>query len=462
MKANNILIVDDELSMREFLSIFLEREGYIVKTAENAEVALTLLNKSKFDLVISDVNMPGLDGIALLERIKKEFPDTAVLMVTAFSTTEQAVEAMKHGAYDYISKPFKVEEIKILVKNAIEKQKLVRENSALKQQVVQNNSFSGIVAKSEKMQNIFNIISKVAGTLSNILIYGESGTGKELVAKAIHFNSSRKERPFVPVNCGAIPETLMESEFFGYVKGAFTGAVSDKPGFFEQAEGGTLFLDEIGELPLLLQTKLLRVIQERELRRIGGKEIKKIDVRIVAATNRDLEAQVAEGAFREDLFFRLNVVSINIPNLSERPEDIPLLVDYFYTKFSGNKTAANIIDKDALKILMNYRFPGNVRELENIIERALVLGSGEITVDSLPDKLITGKTKAPVSGSDINIPPEGVLLEDYLNDIERRFLLKSLEISGGKKKKAAELLGMTFRSFRYRLEKFGLDAGEDE
>ncbi len=451
-----ILIVDDEVSMREFLSILLEREGYLPRAAADAEDALKLLESEEFALIISDVNMPGLNGIGLLERVKKLSPETAVLLITAFSTAEQAVEAMKLGAYDYIAKPFKVEEIKVLVRNALEKRSLQRENIRLKQEIQERYSFSGLIGKSKKMREVYTLIEKVSASNVNVLILGESGTGKELVAKAIHYNSPRKEKQFLAVNCGAIPENLMESELFGHKKGSFTGAVADRPGLFEQAEGGTLFLDEIGEIPLQLQTKLLRVLQEREFRKVGGTEDKRADVRIVAASNRELEEQVKEGTFREDLFFRINVVPIRMPSLRERPEDIPLLVDHFYRKFSQVPHDGETISADALKVLMAYPFPGNVRELENLMERCLVLGDRTITVESLPSRVLEYQ-KGGASGDDLTIPEEGMNLEAYLDGIEKRFLLQALERSNGVKKKAAEILGLSFRSFRYRLAKFGMD-----
>jgi two-component system response regulator PilR (NtrC family) len=451
-----ILVVDDELSMREFLSILLEREGYATRLAENAESALQLLESEDFALVISDVNMPGLDGIRLLERIKKLTPETAVLLITAFSTAEQAVEAMKLGAYDYIAKPFKVEEIKVLVRNALEKRTLQKENIRLKQEIQERYGFSGLIGKSKKMREVYTLIEKVSTSNTNVLVLGESGTGKELAAKAIHYNSPRKDKPFVPVNCGAIPENLMESELFGHKKGSFTGAIADRPGLFEQAEAGTLFLDEIGEVPLQLQTKLLRVLQEREFRKVGGTEDKRADVRIVAASNRELEEQVNEGSFREDLFYRINVVQIRMPSLRERPEDIPLLVEHFHKKFVQSPHEGETITSGALKVLLSYSFPGNVRELENIIERCMVLGDKTISVDSLPPRLLEYQ-QAPATNDIYAIPGEGMNLEAYLDGIEKRFLLLALEKSGGVKKKAAEILGLTFRSFRYRLAKFGMD-----
>jgi len=448
--------------MREFLAILLDREGYRVQQAESAEVALERLENTTFDLVISDVKMPGLDGIALLGRIKEHSPDTAVLMMTAFSTAEQAVEAMKLGAYDYIAKPFKVEEIKVLVRNALEKRDLKRENRRLRREVEERYSFSGLIGKSKKMRDIYELIEKVAPSTANVLILGESGTGKELVARAIHYNSPRKDRAFVAVNCGAIPETLMESELFGHKKGSYTGAINDRAGLFEQAEGGTLFLDEIGEVPLQLQAKLLRVLQEKEFRRVGGTLDQKADVRIVAASNRDLEEQVKEGTFREDLFYRLNVVQIPMPALRQRTEDIPLLVEHFHKKYAPTANGAEIITPGALKMLVSYHFPGNVRELENLVERCSVLGNSVITEEGLPHQVRHASRSIGATAAEVAIPAEGMDLEAYLDGIEKRILLQALERTGGVKKKAAELLKLTFRSFRYRLAKFGMDEEREE
>ena len=448
-----ILIVDDELSMREYLSILLEREGYEVGVAGNAEEALRQIDGSLFDLVISDVQMPGLSGIELLSRIKQVTPETAVLMVTAFSTAEQAVEAMKLGAYDYVSKPFKNEEIKVLIGKALEKQGLKRENTILRQEVAQRDGFCGIIGKSAKMRELFDMIQKVAPSQSSVLILGESGTGKELAARAVHMSSPRKSKPFVGVNCGAIPESLIESELFGHKKGAFTGAVADRPGLFEQADGGTLFLDEIGELPLQLQTKLLRVLQEREFRRVGDAKVIKADVRVLAASNRDLNEDIKNASFREDLYYRINVVQIVMPPLRERIEDIPLLVEHFCRKFQPDDPAS--VSPGALKALMNYNFPGNIRELENIVERSLILDSSLIAESNLPLQVSSGRT--PVLSAEVTIPDEGIFLEPLLEELEKQYLLKALEKTGGAKKKAAELLGMSFRSFRYRLAKLGMD-----
>ncbi|HIJ87317.1 MAG TPA: sigma-54-dependent Fis family transcriptional regulator [Desulfuromonadales bacterium] len=454
-----ILVVDDELSMREFLSILLEREGYDVTTAASAQEALRIMESALFDLVLSDVNMPGLSGINLLASIKEKSPETAVLMLTAFSAADQAVEAMKLGAYDYVCKPFKNEEIKQLIRNALEKQGLRRENSLLKKDASERDSFCGIIGKSRKMRELFDMIQKVAPSQSSVLILGESGTGKELVARSIHTCSPRRLKPFVAVNCGAIPENLIESELFGHKKGSFTGAVGDRPGLFEQAEGGTLFLDEIGELPLLMQTKLLRVLQEREFKRVGDAVTRKTDVRIICASNRNLEALVSAGSFREDLFYRINVVQLLLPPLRERIEDIPLLAEYFCRKYqTGGHSAPVIITPGALKALMNNPFPGNIRELENCIERSLIIDAAVISERTLPLQL-TGKTACLTDNCDI--PESGILLEPMLEELEKKYLLKALEMTGGAKKKAGELLGMSFRSFRYRLAKFGLDSVDE-
>ncbi|MDO9067015.1 MAG: sigma-54 dependent transcriptional regulator, partial [Deltaproteobacteria bacterium] len=425
-----ILVVDDELSMREFLSILLEREGYDVSVADNAEEALRLMELSLFDLVLSDVQMPGLSGIELLSRIKKLSPETGVLMITAFSAAEQAVEAMKLGAYDYIAKPFKIEEIKQLVINALEKQGLKRENTLLKKDVRERDGFCGIIGKSRNMRELFEMIQKVSASQSSVLVLGESGTGKELAARAVHTCSPRKSKPFVAVNCGAIPENLIESELFGHKKGSFTGAVNDRPGLFEQAEGGTLLLDEIGELPLLLQTKLLRVLQEREFKRVGCAQTRKTDVRIICASNRDLEAQIRENSFREDLYYRINVVQLLMPPLRERIEDIPLLVEYFCEKYKNEGQGAPAsVTSGAMKMLMNYPFPGNIRELENCIERSLIIDPTVISEHSLPGQVKASKIFS--LSSNIDIPDGGMMLEALLEELEKKYLLKALEITGG-------------------------------
>jgi two-component system, NtrC family, response regulator PilR len=416
--GRRILIVDDETSMREFLAILLGREGYAVESAADAESALSRLEERTFDLILSDVKMPGLDGIALLERVKRSWPETAVLMLTAYTTAEDAVEAMKRGAYDYIAKPFKVDELKILVRNALEKVDLKKENVRLRQEL--RDRFSGFVGKSRSMSELYALIEKVAASGASVLITGESGTGKELAARAIHEQSPRRNRPFVAVNCSAIPENLMESELFGHKKGSFTGAIADQSGLFEQAERGTLFLDEIGDLPFLLQAKLLRVLQEKEFRRVGGSEAIKADVRIVAASNRDLQTQLREGTFREDLFYRLNVIMLRMPPLRERVEDIPLLMEHFFRKYAREGAGELVVTPDALKAIISYPFPGNVRELENMMERCAVLSGSILNRATLPPEMIS-------SSGQVDIPEEGMDLEAYLNAMEKRYLLCAME-----------------------------------
>ncbi len=452
-----VLIVDDEESMRDFLSIMLHREGYQVDTATDGAQAVVHLRDHSYDLVISDIKMPRMTGLELLAHIKDRTPETVVLMVTAFSSTDEAVEAMKQGAYDYITKPFKNEEIRLIVKNALERRDLRRENLALKEALGQRFSFEGLIGKSKVMQEVFTMIRKVASSPVKILISGESGTGKELVARAIHYNSERRDGPFVPINCGAIPENLLESELFGHEKGSFTGAIRQKPGLFETAAGGTIFLDEIGELPTMMQVKLLRVLQENEFRRVGGTKDIKTDVRVLAATNRHLEEAVTAGTFREDLYYRFNVIRIDLPPLRQRREDIPVMVDFFWERFTGQKGVK--VTEDAMRRLIDYSWPGNVRELENVIERAMVLGHDNvITLDCLPPNLVTGMSGSVTPLTDI--PESGMDLDAYLGEIEKEILIKALARTDGVRKSAAGLLGITFRSIRYRLAKY--DLGDDD
>jgi two-component system, NtrC family, response regulator PilR len=451
-KMSKILVVDDEQSMRDFLSIMLKKEGYDVVTAENGGGALKAIQAEIFDLVITDVKMPDIDGIEVLKTVKEVSPETVVIMITAFATAETAVEAMKLGAYDYITKPFKVDEIKLVIQKALEKRHLRKENILLRREIESRAGFANFIGTSAPMQKVFSLIRQVADTKSTVLITGESGTGKELVARAIHFNSSRKGGPFVTVNCGALPETLLESELFGYMKGAFTGATSNKQGLFEAATGGTIFLDEISATTPALQIKLLRVLQEREFMRVGGTVDIKMDARVIAASNRDLLSEVSKGTFREDLYYRLNVIPIHLPSLRERREDVPLLVEFFLKKFSSEREAKKITP-EAMNLLMNQRWPGNVRELENTIERLVIMTpNNTVNLENIPDNM-----KSVPSGSELittDIPDEGLEMEKLLENIEKNLLQKALEKTGGVKTEAAKLLGLSFRSFRHRLQKY--------
>ncbi|MEK7842002.1 MAG: sigma-54 dependent transcriptional regulator, partial [Deltaproteobacteria bacterium] len=382
-----ILIVDDEKGIRDFLEIMLKKEGYRVSSAPGGEEAMRLFNNSSYDLVISDVRMKGMGGVELLKSIKEINPETVVLMITAYASVDTAIDAMKAGAYDYITKPFKVDEVKHIIRNALDKKRLETENILLKRELKTKYAFGNLIGTSPKMLEIYEIIKRVADTKTNILLTGESGTGKELVARAIHYEGIRKDKPFVPINCGAIPENLLESELFGYQKGAFTGAAANKSGLFEVANEGTIFLDEITELPIQLQVKLLRVIQERNFRRVGGIEDISVDVRIIAASNKDIEREVKEGRFREDLFYRLNVIPVRMPPLRERQEDIPILSRHFLEGYC-KELDKNIkkISGEAMEILLKYNYPGNIRELANIIERAVALENTDIILpESLPE-----------------------------------------------------------------------------
>ncbi|MFQ5418441.1 MAG: sigma-54-dependent transcriptional regulator [Myxococcota bacterium] len=450
-----VLVVDDEPSMQEFLEIFLRSEGYEVETAGDIQNAQMHLENDEFDVVISDIQMPGGSGIELLHAANEISPDTLMIMITAFASTETAIAAMKEGAYDYVTKPFKVDELRIVLEKALEKKLLSSENKRLRCELRSRARDRSIVGSSPPMQRVYELVAQVAASKANVLITGESGTGKEMIARALHSDGDRSERPFVAVNCAAIPETLLESELFGHVKGAFTGAVQNKEGLFEHADGGTLFLDEVGELSLPIQVKLLRAIQEKTFRRVGGTRDERVDVRLLAATNRCLEDAVRSGSFREDLYYRINVIEIAIPPLRERSDDIPLLVSHFMEKHAldSGETVERVSD-DVMRRLLEYPYPGNVRELENIIERAMALSRGPaIEVDSLPPTLLSPVTPSKST----HIPPEGINLEDAVNDFERALLIEALRASGGVKKRAASLVGVSFRSFRYRLEKLGLD-----
>ena len=451
-----VLIVDDERSMQEFLEIFFRSEGYAVEVAGDVQTALLHLEADEFDVVITDIQMPDGSGIEVLHAVQKIASETVVIMITAFANAETAIIAMKDGAYDYITKPFKLDEIRIVVEKALEKRHLATENRRLKSELREQVRDRKMIGTSSAMQRVFDFVAKVADTKANVLITGESGTGKEMVARAIHEGGERRDRPFVAVNCAAIPENLLESELFGHVKGAFTGAIANKAGLFEVAEGGTLFLDEVAELPVSLQVKLLRVLQEKTLRRVGGTSDRQVNIRLLSATNACLSDRVADGRFREDLYYRLNVIEIPLPPLRDRMDDIPLLVRHFIEKFQRElEKPIDRLSDEAMKRLFEYPFPGNVRELENVIERAIALTlSPLLDVDSLPPSLLKRQT----TGEKKLISPEGVDLESIMNEYESELLLEALRCSNGVKKRAAKLLGISFRSFRYRLEKLGLES----
>lgn len=462
---SRILVVDDEDSIREFLEIMLKKENYEVTTAEDGLKAKEILAKKSFDMVISDMQMPNMTGIELLKHVKESYPDIVFMIITAFGTTESAVDAMKMGAYDYVTKPFKIDEVRLNIANALRSKNLETEVRILKKELVKEYSFQNMIGNSQAMHSIFDLIKRVSQAPTNVLITGESGTGKEVVAKAIHYNGPLKDKPFVTINCGAIPENLMESEMFGHKKGSFTGAITDKVGLFEVADNGTLFLDEVGELPLTIQVKLLRAIQERIIRRVGATDDMKVEVRIIAATNRNLEEMVAKGTFRQDLFYRLNVINIKTPALRDRQDDIPLLANHFLSKYNEklNKSIASI-STEAMNILKGYSYPGNVRELENMIERTVALESGStILPESLPPMVNTPSGRKMASSNEIEIGDSGLDLDKVMGQIEKELLIKAIHTAGGVKKKAAKLLNISFRSMRYRVEKYNLGVvGDDE
>jgi two-component system response regulator PilR (NtrC family) len=448
-----VLVVDDEQSMRDLLAIMLRQSGYDVAVADGGETAIERLKTENFELVVTDLRMRKVDGLAVLKAAKEHSPRTVVLVVTAYASTETAVEAMKLGAYDYVTKPFKLDELKVTVANALERRRLQEENLALKRQLHRERGFENFVGRSPKILDVFETIRKTADSGSTVMITGESGTGKELVAQALHWESVRRSGPFVSVNCGAVPESLMESELFGHVKGAFTGAVASTEGLFASADGGSLFLDEITEIPHTVQVKLLRAIQERQIRRVGDTRDVKIDVRLIAASNRELGRAVADGLLREDLFYRLNVIPIHLPPLRDRREDIPLLVAHFVKKVAREVgRPVRGVAPEALAVLETYHWPGNIRELENVVERAIVLGSSELLeADALPAGL-----KHPRDRHDmpLELPAEGLDLEATLDRIEHRYMQLALERVGGVQTRAAELLRVSFRQFRYKLQKF--------
>lgn len=455
-----ILVVDDDSSIRNMLSIVLKKNGYNVVCSETSEAALKKLKNETFDMIITDIKMPGISGIDLLKKIKTIHPEIPVIMITAFASANDAVEAMKLGAEDYITKPFNLDELKLIIEKSLSKESLEIENVRLESNLSDNEKFENIVGKNQQMLKIFDLIDTVAVTDSTVLIAGDSGTGKELIAKAIHNKSPRAKNEFISVNCGALPENLLESELFGHIKGAFTDAYRDKEGLFEQADKGTLLLDEIGEMSQKMQVKLLRAIQERKIRRVGSNREIEVDVRIISATNKDLVEEMKKGEFRSDLFYRLNVISIDVPPLRERKDDIPLLLNYFL-KIYNSRFKRNIegFEKDILDLFMNYSWPGNIRELENFVERAVALEKARfIGLNSLPTELIYNISEKNALEKDI----AALLLEgdfnfsDYIDNISKQILHKALELNNSNMKKTAEMLKLNYRSLRYLVEKYNL------
>jgi two-component system response regulator PilR (NtrC family) len=458
--TERILVVDDDQSLREFLTITLAREGFEVETAASGPEGLAKVAETPVDLALVDLKMPGMDGLETLRRLKEANETISVVIVTAFSTTATAIQALKEGAYDYLIKPFKVDELKLVVQKALEERRLRWENLRLRREIELRYTLGNMVGKSAKMQEVFSTISRVADSKTTILLTGESGTGKTLLAKTIHYNSGRKDAPFVAVNCAAIPHELMESELFGHVKGAFTGAIATKPGLFETADGGTLLLDEISEMPTHLQAKLLRALEDREIRPVGGTKTVRVDVRIIAATNRDLTQAMAQGTFREDLYYRLNVIAVALPPLRERREEIPLLVNHFLQKFAeASGRPAKLVSPEAMLCLEAFTWPGNVRELENVVERAVTLEPGSVVrLDSLPESIRGGQTQELYR---IEFPPEGLDLDGLMERMERDLIRRALQRAGGIQSRAAQFLGTSFRSFRYRLQKYGMGDGQE-
>ena len=442
MGSHNLLIVDDEIQNREYLSEILCEEDYNVTSAVDGKDAIAKLSQDVFHVVLTDLQMPELDGLAVINYIMENKLNCIGIIYTGYGSVKTAVDAMRMGAFDYLTKPFKADEIKIVVKKALEHLALQEENTYLKQQLKARYKFENIIGNSDKMQRVFGMIDKVASTDSTVLILGDSGTGKELVARALHYNSPRSQNAFVPVNCGAIPEELLESELFGHEKGAFTGAFRTRIGRFELACGGSIFLDEVSEMSPNLQVKLLRVIQEREFERVGGVKSIKAVVRIIAATNKNLEEEVAEGRFREDLYYRLNVIPLTLPPLRERKDDIPLLVKHFLNKYASNSAKAPTgFSKEAMSVIMNYKWPGNVRELENIVERMVVLcDTPEVGLSDLPDKILSGSADASSDFPRIDLPETGIDLSTAVSEFEKNIIIQALNRSNWVKNRAAKLL----------------------
>lgn len=453
-EKKKVLIVDDEGGMRHMLSVLLEREGYEIEAAENGKEGLDKIKNEDYSLVLCDIRMPEMDGLSFLEAAKQVRRDVPVIMMSAFGNVDTAIEAMKKGAYDYVSKPFKADEILIRLQRLTEQETMVAENAGLKKALHQQTSFNNIIARSPRMLEIFDTIRKIADYKTTVLITGESGSGKELIARAIHFNSPRANKPFVAINCSAIPDTLLESELFGYVKGAFTGAAKDKKGLFEEADGGTLFLDEVGDLPVPLQVKLLRAIQEEEIRRVGASQSIKIDVRLITATLKDLSQEIKKGTFREDLYYRLNVLPIHLPALKERKEDIPLLVEHFTKRFNEEMDKAiEGASPECLQAMSDYSWPGNVRELENTIERAMVLETSNLlTAEHLPDSIKNQEVNPAIKAA-----ANELSIKKMMTIMEQELIKKALEKTNGNRTWAAKLLEISHRALLYKIKRYGLE-----
>jgi DNA-binding NtrC family response regulator len=452
MKGYNILIIDDEAAQRDILTGYLKKKGYKIFSASSGKEGIEIAKNNSVDIILSDFKMPDLNGIEVLEQVKKINPEISFVIVTAYGTVENAVRAMRLGAFDYISKPVDLDELDLMIERIIEHKNLKSENQLLKTQLQEKHKISSIISQSRKMEEVINVAARVADSKATVLITGENGTGKEVLAKAVHYMSSRKEKPFVAVNVPALTETLLESELFGHEKGAFTGADKLRKGRFEIAHGGTIFLDEVGDIPQSVQVKLLRVLQEHHFERVGGTEKIEVDVRIIAATNKDLEQKIKDGTFREDLYYRLNVVSIKIPPLRERKEDILPMIESFIQKYCKANNRGNLdISKEAVDVLMKYNYPGNVRELENIVERAVVLTRNKIiTLNDLPINIKGFKEEKSITASE-----KGTLTEQ-VEALEKQLIFDALQESGGNQTKAGKLLGLTERNLRYKLKKYGI------
>jgi DNA-binding NtrC family response regulator len=452
MKDYNILVIDDEAAQRDILTGYLKKKGYKIYSASSGKEGIEVTKNNPVDIILSDYKMPDLNGVEVLEQIKKINPEISFVIVTAYGTVENAVKAMRLGAFDYISKPVDLDELDLMIERIIEHTNLKSENQLLKTQLREKHKISSIVSQSQKMEEVINIAARVADSKATVLITGENGTGKEVLAKAIHYLSSRKEKPFVAINVPALTETLLESELFGHERGAFTGADKMKKGRFEIADGGTLFLDEVGDIPQSIQVKLLRVLQEHQFERVGGTEKIEVDVRIIAATNKDLEQKIKDGTFREDLYYRLNVVSVKIPPLRERKEDILPMIEGFIDKYCKENNKEKLeISKEAVDALMKYNYPGNVRELENIIERAVVLTRGKvITLNDLPMNIKGFKEERSLGSLE-----EGTLT-DQVEALEKQLIFDALQQSNGNQTKAGKLLGLTERNLRYKLKKYNI------